>query len=80
MSEKTAAKSTAKGLMARGKKRQKNLTRPYKRAVPFPDLTKRDFTASAPNLKWVGDMTEIPTGEGKLYLSDLCRARFPRAV
>ena len=29
----------------------------------------RDFTASAPNVKWVGDMTEIPTDEGKLYLS-----------
>ena len=57
------------GLVARPQKRRKNLTRPDKRAVPFPDLVKRDFTASAPNTKWVGDMTEIPTGEGKLYLS-----------
>jgi putative transposase len=37
--------------------------------VPFADLVKRDFTAPAPNVKWVGDMTEIPTDEGKLYLS-----------
>jgi transposase InsO family protein len=37
--------------------------------VPFPGLVKRDFTASAPNVTWVGDMTEIPTDEGKLYLS-----------
>ena len=37
--------------------------------MPFPDLVKRDFTAPAPNVTWVGDMTEIPTGEGKFYLS-----------
>jgi len=30
---------------------------------------KRDFTANAPNLKWVGGMTEIPTIAGKLYLA-----------
>ncbi len=36
----------------------------------FPDLVKRDFTAVAPNRKWVGDMTEIPTESGqKLYLA-----------
>jgi transposase InsO family protein len=70
VSEKTVAKSMARqGLVARPRKRRKNLTRPDKRAVPFPDLVKRDFTAPAPNVKWVGDMTEIPTDEGKLYLS-----------
>jgi transposase InsO family protein len=70
VSEKTVAKSMARQeLVARRRKRRKNLTRPDKRAVPFPDLVKRDFTAPAPNTKWVGDMTEIPTDEGKLYLS-----------
>ncbi|WP_432850560.1 hypothetical protein ACQPXB_08240 [Amycolatopsis sp. CA-161197] len=70
MSEKTVANSMARqGLVARAKKRRKNLTRPDKRAVPFPDLVKRGFTAPAPNTKWAGDMTEIPTDEGKLYLS-----------
>ena len=68
--EKSVAKSMARqGLVARPKKRRKNLTRPDKRAVPFADLVKWDFTGPAPNVKWVGDMTEIPTGEGKLYLS-----------
>jgi putative transposase len=57
------------GLVARSKKRRKNLTRPDKKARPFPDLLKRDFTAAAPNVKWVGDMTEIVTVEGKLYLA-----------
>ncbi len=40
-----------------------------KRAPKFPDLLKRDFTAPAANVKWCGDMTEIPTDEGKLYLA-----------
>lgn len=70
MSEKTVAKSMAEqGLVARGKKRRKNLTRQDKSKAPFPDLVNRDFTAPAPNMRWVGDMTEIPTGEGKLYLA-----------
>ena len=31
------------------------------------DLVNRDFTASRPNQVWVTDITEHPTGEGKLY-------------
>jgi putative transposase len=70
VSEKTVAKSMARQrLVARSRKRRKGLTRPDKRKQPFPDLVKRDFTAPAPNVKWCGDMTEIPTDEGKLYLA-----------
>jgi transposase InsO family protein len=32
------------------------------------DLVGRDFTADAPNLLWLADITEHRTGEGKLYL------------
>ena len=32
------------------------------------DLLERDFTASRPDTKWLTDITEHPTGEGKLYL------------
>ncbi len=32
------------------------------------DLVQRDFTAAAPNRLWLTDITEHPTGEGKLYL------------
>ncbi len=32
------------------------------------DLVERDFTAAAPNVLWLTDITEHPTGEGKLYL------------
>lgn len=31
------------------------------------DLVNRDFTAERPNQVWVTDITEHPTGEGKLY-------------
>ena len=34
-----------------------------------PDLVRRDFTAPAINRKWCGDLTEVPTDEGKLYLA-----------
>lgn len=69
---KTVAASMARqGLVARPKKRFRCLTRPDKRAGPFPDLVRRDFQAAAPNVKWCGDMTEIPTLEGKLYLADV---------
>jgi putative transposase len=70
ISEKTVAKSMARqGLAGRVRKRRKGLTRPDKRKRPFGDLVKRDFTAPRPNLKWCGDITEIPTDEGKLYLA-----------
>ncbi len=36
-----------------------------------PNLLKRDFSASAPNQKWVGDILGIWTGEGWLYLAAL---------
>ncbi len=32
------------------------------------DLVERRFTAAAPNLLWLTDITEHPTAEGKLYL------------
>lgn len=35
----------------------------------IPDLVRRDFTAEAPGLTLVGDITYIPTGEGWVYLA-----------
>lgn len=57
------------GLQGRKPKRRRGLTKQDKAAPKFPDLLKRDFTAAAPNRKWVGDVTEIPTAEGTLYLA-----------
>jgi transposase InsO family protein len=42
------------------------------------DLVRREFTAPAPNQLWLTDITEHPTGEGKLYLcavKDACSKR-----
>ncbi|EUA07220.1 integrase core domain protein [Mycobacterium xenopi 4042] len=66
------------GLAARKPERPRGLTKQDKTAPTFADLLWRDFTASALNRKWCGDITEIPTDEGKLYLAsvlDLCGRR-----
>ena len=36
-----------------------------------PDLLHRDFAATAPNQKWVADLTRILTGEGVLWLASM---------
>ncbi len=74
VSEKTVADSMRRqGMVARRIRRRNGLTRQDKTAPKFPDLLKRDFTAAAPNTRWVGDMTEVPTGPDgrgpKLYLA-----------
>jgi phytoene dehydrogenase-like protein len=68
VSKKTVADSMRRqGLVARKVKHRRGLTKQDKTAPTFPDLVKRDFTAPAPNLRWCGDITEIPTGDEKLY-------------
>jgi putative transposase len=74
VSEKTVADSMRRqGLIARRIRRRNGLTKQDKTAPKFPDLIKRDFTADRPNARWVGDMTEVPTGPDgrgpKLYLA-----------
>ncbi|MFF2813123.1 IS3 family transposase [Streptomyces sp. NPDC058000] len=45
-------------------------TIPEPSATPVPDLLRRDFTAQAPNTKYVGDITYLPVGNGQfLYLA-----------
>jgi len=43
------------GLVARVVRRRRGLTRADRRRRRHPDLLGRDFTAPAPNLRWVGD-------------------------
>ncbi len=70
VSEKTVADSMRRqGLVARKIKRRNGLTVQDKTAPKFPDLIRRDFTAERANVRWVGDITEIPTADGKLYLA-----------
>jgi putative transposase len=55
-------------LVARPRRRRHGLTRPGKRCAA-PDLVRRNFDTAAPNVLWCGDLTEVGTGEGKLYLA-----------
>jgi transposase InsO family protein len=48
---------------------RRGLTKPSKDPLKTPDLVNRKFTADAPNRIWTGDITEVPTLEGKLYLA-----------
>ncbi|MER6100213.1 DDE-type integrase/transposase/recombinase [Streptomyces sp. NPDC001728] len=56
------------GLAGRKVCRRRGLTRPGKQPAA-PDSVRRDSTTGAPDQVWCGDMTEITTGEGKLYLA-----------
>jgi putative transposase len=82
VSKKTVAASMARqGLQGRcPKRKRRSLTRSDKAAAPIPDLVKREFSAEAIDQRWCGDLTEIPTDEGKLYLAtvlDLASRRLP---
>lgn len=58
------------GLDARAKRKFRVATTDSKHGRPFsPNLLKQDFTVSAPNEVWVGDVTYIETKEGWVYLA-----------
>ncbi len=46
-------------------------TRQNPKHTAAPDLLDRDFSATAPNRKWVADLTRIPTLEGVLWLASM---------
>jgi transposase InsO family protein len=49
------------------RRRRTTITDPA--APPAPDLLERDFTATAPDQRWVGDITYLHTGNGWRYLA-----------
>jgi transposase InsO family protein len=51
------------------RRRRRSLTKQDAAAAPAPDLIGRDFTATAPGQRLVGDITYLPTAEGWLYLA-----------
>jgi transposase InsO family protein len=75
-----AALMREQNLAARARRRRKATTRPGKGRWRAPDLVKRDFHATQVNKKWYGDGTEIPTGEGKLYLASVMDVASRRIV
>jgi transposase InsO family protein len=56
-------------LKVKMKRRYKNTTDSNHNLPIANNILNRDFYASNPNEKWVGDITYIPTGEGWLYLA-----------
>jgi transposase InsO family protein len=82
VSKNTVADSMRRqGLVARPKRKRRGLTRADRRARKAPDLLKRDFAPpSAVNQRWVSDLTEIPTGQGVLYLASILDLNSRRAV
>lgn len=58
----------AHGIAGWPRKRKRRQGRPAIRPVDARNLLERDFTALEPETKWVTDITEIQTLEGKLYL------------
>jgi len=57
------------GLRAKQSRRRKSTTRRNKADRAAPNILKRDFSTSAPNQKWLADITYIATQEGWLYLA-----------
>ncbi len=57
------------GLQPKKKRRYVTTTRSRHNLPIAPNLLARDFTAAAPNEKWVADITYVGTDEGWLYLS-----------
>lgn len=64
-----AASMARQGLVAKAKRVRRSLTRPDKAAPKFDNRLGRDFNPPAVNMAWCGDITEISTWEGKLYLA-----------
>ncbi len=58
-----------RGLAARRPRHRTLTTKSDPSARVAPNLLNRDFTATRPNEKWVGDITAIWTYEGWLYLA-----------
>ena len=58
-----------RGISAQRKRRRVRTTDSNHSNPVAPNLLNREFTASAPNTKWVTDITAIETAEGDLYLA-----------
>lgn len=68
--DKTVSASLSRqGLRAKAAKKFKATTNSQHTLQVSPNLLEQDFTASAPNQKWVGDITYLWTDEGWLYLA-----------
>jgi transposase InsO family protein len=56
------------GLTLPKKRRPNGLTKADSEAQKSENLINQDFSADAPNEKWLSDITEVPCADGKLYV------------
>lgn len=54
----------AAGIESATRSKRVKTTRPGPTAARHPDLVKREFSATAPNRRWVTDLTFMPTWAG----------------
>lgn len=59
----------SRGIRGITRRKRRSLTRPDTTATPAADLIRRDFTATLPGSKLVGDITYLPTLQGWWYLA-----------
>jgi transposase InsO family protein len=59
----------ANGLLQKKKRNPNSLTKEDYKAQKSENLIKQDFQSSEPNSKWLSDITEVLTLDGKLYIS-----------
>jgi putative transposase len=70
-----ASRSTVRRAMKKGGllktpvHRPQSLTKADAAAQKAENLIRRNFTAAAPNQKWLTDITQIPCADGKLYIA-----------
>ena len=68
----TVRRAMKKGnLLKSAKHRPNGLTKADITAQKADNLIRRDFTAEAPNRKWLTDITQIPCLDGKLYIAPI---------
>jgi putative transposase len=82
VSKNTVAKLMAEqGLVARPRPQRRSLTCPDRSARKAPDALRRDFTPPPrPNVRWCGDLTDIPNDEGRFYLAAILDLHSRRCV
>lgn len=82
VSENTVARlMAAQRLVARPKRKRRSTTRQDRSARKAPDALGRDFTPPRrPDMRWCGDLTEIPTDEGRFYLAAILDLHSRRCV
>ncbi|MFG1904938.1 IS3 family transposase [Micromonospora carbonacea] len=67
LSRRPRPENPGREILGRHLRRRKRATIPDPATPPAPDLIGRDFTATAPDQRWCGDITYLRVGGGWLY-------------